>query len=163
MPLLSLMHKADSVARVTRSAGERVEARGDASLAWAALALARRDTSEGLGRFMAFPDSLCADSYASLSPSLAPLNTLRFQLLTALGRDRDAASVLDRQVTLPLTASSVIAMLARGHVAERLRDRATAARQYRFVADVWRNSDPELQAYVAEARLALERLGNVPR
>jgi hypothetical protein len=31
--------------------------------------------------------------------------------------------------------------------------------RYRFVADAWREPDPELQAYVTEARNALRRLG----
>jgi len=157
--LLRLMHRGDSVAKVARGVGELVDARADERLAGAALALARRDTTEALRQFLAFPDSLCTRMYGSLSPSLAPLNTVRFQLLAAKGRDREAALVLDRQVTLPLTVGSVLATLERAHVAERLGDRATAVQKYRLVVDVWRNADPELQQYVAEARSALTRLG----
>jgi serine/threonine-protein kinase len=162
-PLFHLMHRGESVARVARSVVEIVDARADERLAWAALALARSDTEEALRRFLAFPDSLCTGLYGSLSPSLAPLNAVRFQLLAAKRRDREAALVFDRQVTLPLTAGSVIATLERGRVAERLGDRATAAQKYRLIVDVWRNADPELQPYVAEARSALKRLAGGPR
>ena len=52
--------------------------------------------------------------------------------------------------------------LERGRVNERLRERDKAVTAYQFVADVWRNADPELQPYVAEARAALVRLGRKP-
>ena len=139
-----------------------LDARADASLARAALALARRDTAEALQRFLAFPDSLCARFYGSLSPSLAPLSMERFSLLAATGRDREAARVFDQKVTMPLTASSVWGTLERGQIAERLGDLATAARDYEFVVAVWRNADPELQPYVTEARVALQHLGATP-
>src|SRR5207237_1238380 len=73
VPLLELMRRGDSMVRSARSVVQLVDARADASLAAAALALARRDTAEALQRFLAFPDSLCAGFYGSLSPSLAPL------------------------------------------------------------------------------------------
>jgi serine/threonine-protein kinase len=160
--LLTLMRRGDSVARSTRSLGVLVAALGDARLGRAALALARRDTADALRQFLAFPDSLCARSYGALSPGLAPLRMMRFQLLAAVRRDREAALLFDRQVTLPLAAAAVTGMLQRGHVAERLGDRATAIQAYRFVSAVWRNSDPELRPYVAEARTALQRLGIEP-
>jgi len=157
--LMSLLRRGDSVARSARSIPRLVDAWADTSLARAALALARRDTAEALRRFLAFPDSLCAGFYTSLSPSLAPLNMVRFDLLAATGRNRDAASLFDRQVTLPLTLSAVIRTLARARVAERLGDRAVALHAYQFVIAVWRNADPDLDPYVAEARAALNRLG----
>ena len=161
--LFTLIRHGDSVVRSARSIAERIDARADASLGRAALALARRDTGEALRRFLAFPDSLCAHLYGSLSPSLAPLHMVRFQLLAATGRDREAALVFDQQVTVPLTASSVMATLQRGSIAERLGDRPTALRHYQFVLAVWRNADPELQPYVAKAHAALKRLGGEPR
>ena len=160
--LVKLMRRGDSTARSPRSVVQLLDARADASLARAALALARRDTAEALQRFLAFPDSLCARFYGSLSPSLAPLSMERFSLLAATGRDREAARVFDQQVTMPLTASSVWGTLERGQIAERLGDLATAARDYEFVVAVWRNADPELQPYVTEARVALQHLGATP-
>jgi serine/threonine-protein kinase len=161
--LLSLMRRGDSVARSARSVPTLVDAWADTSLARAALALARRDTAEALRRFLAFPDSLCSGFYASLSPSLAPLKMMRFELLAATGRDREAAAVADGQVTLPLTVSAVIRTLERARVAERLGDRATAIHAYQFVIAIWRDADPGLGPYVAEARAALNRLGVEPR
>ncbi len=157
--LVKLMRRGDSTARSPRSVVQLLDARADASLARAALALARRDTAEALQRFLAFPDSLCARFYGSLSPSLAPLSMERFSLLAATGRDREAARVFDQQVTMPLTASSVWGALERGRIAERVGDLPTAARDYEFVMAVWRNADPELQPYVREARVALQHLG----
>ena len=145
--------------RSARSVVQLVDARADASLAAAALALARRDTAEALQRFLAFPDSLCAGFYGSLSPSLAPLQMERFRLLAATGRDREAARVFDQQVTMPLSTGSILGTLDRGRIAERLGDLVTAAREYQFVVDVWRNADSELRPYVTEARVALQRLG----
>jgi hypothetical protein len=52
----------------------------------------------------------------------------------------------------------VLWTLERGRVAERLAKREKAAQAYQYVADVWRNADPELQPYVAEAKQGLERL-----
>jgi len=156
--LLSLLRRGESVARSTRSIPRLVDAWADTGLAHAALALARRDTADALRRFLAFPDSLCSGFYAALSPSLAPLKRIRFELLAATGRDRDAASVVDRQVTLPLTLSAIIGTLERARAAERLGDRSGALHAYQFVIAVWRNADPELGAYVAEARAAVKRL-----
>ena len=163
LPLLKLVRRAGSMARSARSEVQVLDARADASLARAALALARRDTAEALQRFLAFPDSLCAGFYGSLSPSLAPLQTERFRLLAATGREREAARVFDQQVTMPLTVGSVLGTLERGRIAERLGDHATAAQNYGFVVAVWRNADPELRPYVEEAHAALARLGAEPR
>jgi len=82
----------------------------------------------------------------------------RFGLLAATGRYREAALVFDQQVTVPLTVGSVMTTLERGRIAERLDDRATAIRMYRFVVEVWRNADPELQPQVRRALEALKRL-----
>jgi len=161
--LLKLMRRGDLMVRSARSVVQLADARADTSLARAALALARRDTAEALHRFLAFPDSLCASFYGSLSPSLAPLHMERFRLLAATGREREAARVFDQQVTMPLTVGSVLGTLERGRIAERLGDRATAAQNYGFVVAVWRNADPELRPYVEEAHAALPRLGAEPR
>jgi hypothetical protein len=53
--------------------------------------------------------------------------------------------------------------LERGRVAERLGDRETAVKAYTYVSVLWRNADPELQPYVAEARAGLQRLTSEPK
>jgi len=163
VPLLSLMRRGDAVARSAGTVVKLVDARADANLARAALALARRDTVEALRRFLAFPDSLCSAQYGSLAPSLAPLHLVRFELLAATGRDREAAQLFDQQVTVPLTTGSVLAALERGRIAERLGDRSTAVQHYRFVLSVWANADPELRPNVEAALVGLQRLGAASR
>ena len=163
VPLLRLMRMGDSAARSAGAVVKIVDARADANLARATLALARHDTADALRQFVAFPESLCAGQSSSLAPSLAPLHLMRFELLAATGHDREAALVFDRQVTAPLTIGSVMATLERGRIAERLGDRTTAVRMYRFVVDVWSNPDPELHVPVSEARAALARLTGEPR
>jgi len=160
--LLALMHRGESVARSVRNAVLFAAARGDAILARAALALARRDTAEALRRLLAFPDSLCASPYGSLSLGLGPLRMIQFHLLAATHHDRDAARLFDQQVSLPLGASAITGTLERGQVAEHLGDRVTATRAYEFVVAAWRNADPRLHRYVTEAQAALQRLGHRP-
>jgi len=59
--------------------------------------------------------------------------------------------------------SEVLWTLERARVAERLGDREKAARDYQYVANVWRHADPELQPYVTEAREGLTRVVGEPR
>jgi hypothetical protein len=47
-------------------------------------------------------------------------------------------------------------------VAERRGEREKAIHAYQYVADVWQHADPELQAYVTEAREGLKRLTSEP-
>ena len=49
-------------------------------------------------------------------------------------------------------------MLDRARIAESLGEREKAIDSYRFVVDVWRHADPELEPYVREARAGLGRL-----
>jgi serine/threonine-protein kinase len=115
----------------------------------AALSLAAGDTAKALTRFLAFPDSLCPD---------APrLREIRFRLLAASRREREAAAVFDRSHDrwVPL-------VLERARIAERLGDRPTAVKYYRFVAQAWLHADPELQPVVAEARASIVRLAGAP-
>jgi hypothetical protein len=83
---------------------------------------------------------------------------LKFQLLAAAGRERDALKVFDPRVRLPRSPLWVLGMLERGRAAERCGERGKAMECYQFVVDVWRHADPELQRQVNEAREALERL-----
>jgi len=127
-----------------------------ADAARAFLALARRDTAEALKRLAALPDSLCI--FCSYLPRLAYV-----QLLEARRRDREAALLLERPSTFYMAPTWGLWQLLRGRVNERLGDRDKAIDAYRFVADVWRNADPELQPYVDEAKAALKRLTGEPK
>jgi serine/threonine-protein kinase len=126
-----------------------------AQAAPAYLALARGDTAGALDQLVALPDSLC------LICALERLATVR--LLTATGRFREAAPRLDRPISqFPEVLDGVWA-LERARVNERLGDRDKAIDAYSFVAQSWRQADPELQPVVAEARAALGRLTAEPR
>ena len=121
----------------------------------ATLALARRDTVEALRRLVALPDSAVAQDWR--------VRLLKFQLLAAAGRDRDALKVFDPRIRTPLSPLWVLGMLERGRASERRGERAKAIECYKFVVDVWRHADPELQGYVTEAQEALARLAKEER
>ena len=114
------------------------------------LALARRDTSEALQRFTELRDAEEMGFWDPLALS---------RLLVAEGRDAEALEVLKDPYTSqwPVPTRGYWA-LERARLADRLGDRETAIDSYQFVADVWRNSDEELQSHVTEAREALRRL-----
>ncbi len=118
------------------------------------LALARGDSAEALRRFTGLPDTVCPCAFDQIT---------RAELLSARGKNREALAVFD--VQLPTFASPAEALwrLERGRVAERAGERDRAIEDYRFVADVWRFADPELQPYVEEAKAALARLAKEGR
>ncbi len=120
----------------------------DAALAY--LDLVRRDTAAAVRRLESLPDSLCAVCYFERL-TLA-------QLLSARHEDEKAAKLLDRSLTELTVPSHVLWALERARVAERMGNRAKASRDYQYVADAWRQADPQLQPYVTEAREALSRL-----
>ena len=60
-------------------------------------------------------------------------------------------------------AFDVVWALERARVNDRLGNEEEAIEAYAFVADSWRNADPELQPVVEEARAALARLSGEPR
>ncbi len=160
--LLALARRDSLAARTASSVPAVQRIRGSYELARAALALARQDTAEALRRFSIFPDSLCPGhvSYeADAASSFLPIT--RFRLLHATGRDREAVALLVNDFP-GISATWVLGVFDAGGIAERLGDRQAATQCYRFVAQVWRNADPELQPYVAEARTALARLGAEP-
>jgi tetratricopeptide (TPR) repeat protein len=119
------------------------------------LALARGDTAGALDRLMTLPDSLCL--------ICAFERLARVRLLTATGRDREAAPQLDLSIALFPEVLDVVWALERARVNERLGDRDKAIESYSFVTQSWRQTDPELQPVVAEARAALGRLTAEPR
>jgi len=118
------------------------------------VALARRDTAAALARFSTLPDSLC--------PFCWTHSLTRAQLLSAKGRDREAAAVLNREPGNPADPRSILWQLERGRVNERLGNRADALSAFRRVATMWRNADPELKPYAEEAQAAVERLAREP-
>jgi hypothetical protein len=152
------------VARRAQSAGrlDAQQARREswhylAEAALAYLALARHDTTESLRRFLALPDSLCIDcNFDRLETAM---------LLAASGRDREAYASLVAvwpEVSYAPRVSEGLWILERARLAERLGARKTAADAYRWVAEIWRNADPELQPYVVDARTGLARMAGQP-
>ena len=147
--------RADSVARTTPHAWQRARSRYLSDAAQAYLALARRDSGEALRRLTALPDTV---------PLTSPFEPLvRAQLLALRGRHQEAAALLDQDFPAYLHPGETLWRLERGRVNERLGRRDKAIPEYRFVADVWRHADPELQPYVDEAKAALKRLTGEPR
>jgi len=135
-------------------ATSRLHASYVVQLAAAYLALARGDSASAVERFTALPDSLCilADCF------LERLTTSH--LLAARAQQERAATLLDPWLYRNEDGFLVVpATLDRARWAERLGDRDTAERLYRWVAAMWRNADPSLQGYVREARAGMDRLG----
>ncbi len=153
--LREFISRADSLVRATPHQRERAAARYAADAGQAYLALARQDTVDALRRFAGLPDTVQAGT---------PFERLvQAQILGAQGRDREAAAIIDQDYRAYYDAGEALWVLERGRVNERLGNREKAIDAYRFVADVWRNADPELQPYVEEAKAALKRLGGEPR
>jgi TolB-like protein len=120
-----------------------------AGAASAYLVLARSDTADALRRFAALGDSIAYPMYVRLTEA---------QLLAAQGREREAAVLLQPDYLDEPVPREVFRYLVRARVAERLGQRDQAIPAYQLVASLWRNADPELQPFVAEARAALRRL-----
>ncbi|MEJ2239348.1 MAG: serine/threonine-protein kinase [Gemmatimonadales bacterium] len=137
--------------------GPRLEDAARTARAYAALA--RGDTLEALSLLEDIPDwPRCYYCYDQ--------RLTRAQVLARIGRDREAADLLDHMPFERLFApasEAVVAALERGRVHERLGNREAAVRAYSYVADAWRNADPELQPIVVEAREALQRLAGEGR
>jgi serine/threonine-protein kinase len=140
---------ADSLARGSTDSTLRGWAEYAGANARAYLALARRDTGDALTRFINLPDSLC---FACFDASIT-----RLLLRSARGDYRTVRDDPGPWSMFP-TGSHVIGRLEQARAAERLGERERAARGYQYVVDAWRNADPELQPYVAEARSALQGL-----
>ncbi len=118
------------------------------------LALARGDTADALRQFTSLPDTVCPCVFDQIVES---------QLLLAAGRVQDAAAVFRGNFPPFMSPAEGLWRLQRGRTLEQLGDQENAVEDYRFVVDVWRKADPELQPYVSEARNALVRLTKEPR
>ena len=119
------------------------------------LALARGDSTAAFATMLALPDTILSGYVPRLTKA---------QLLVAHGRDREAAALLDQALCCARNSPlEVVLELDRARLAERLGDVPRAIEGYRYVVDMWRYADPELQPFVAEARQALGRLTAEPR
>jgi eukaryotic-like serine/threonine-protein kinase len=121
-----------------------------AAAAEAYLALARGDSALALRRFLALPHAKC--------PACQLDRLTAAQLLVERKLDREAWPLLQSAFPSAALPSAVLWALLRGRVAERIGEREHGIRSYAWVAGMWRNADPELQPYVAEAREGLARL-----
>ncbi len=149
--LRAAVGRADSTVKAATSSWAGDIARYTAVSARAWLALARSDTAEAVRVFDTVPDTMCAWCYMM---DAWP----RARLLAAAGRLQDAAALLEVQPAEWMNPIDIARVLDRARVHERLGNRARARSEYTFVANAWRNADPELQPLVAEARAGAERL-----
>jgi serine/threonine-protein kinase len=116
------------------------------------------DTTTALRLFEALPDTTYCERVPCVEQKLVEAT-----LLAARGEDLKAAALLDEWIPSIVGIVGVLGLAERARIAERLGDRTTALRDYQHVADAWRNADPELAGYVAEAREGLARLTQEPR
>lgn len=149
------IRREDSLARFGSERVERVRGLYQGARGRAYLALARHDTSEALRQFAALPDSLCGGCFEGPAWD----RVTRAQLLVARGRQAEAARLLELYIPAFPRPLSVVAMLERGRVADKIGNRDKAIAAYRFVVDVWLRADSVLQPYVADARARLKQLG----
>ena len=150
-----LQRRGDSLAHASPDSARRAQTTYASKAALAYLSLLRGDTVAAIQQLETLPDSLCPFCYSARF-TLA-------QLLSAKGDDRKAFDLMDGYLMELLVPSEVLWTMERARVAERLGDRETAARDYQYVADVWRRADPQLQPYVAEAKEGLLRVSGEPR
>ena len=120
--------------------------------AQAYFAVAKRDTAGAMRLLRGLSDSWCVRC------STAPQYLLLARLLHARADDAQAAQLLEADYHWSIRPIIVLWRLERARVNERLGRRELAMNEYQFVADVWRDADGQLQAYVDEARTALRRL-----
>ena len=155
----AVVRLADSLARLpARGPDRRRSATYLRQAARAALALARHDSAAALGALDVVPDTLLVGA------GFAVLRLVSAQLLAAKGRDREAAEVLDEAPRDGVISPTLVLIeLERARIAERMGDKPRAAEGYQYVASMWRDADPELQPFVAEAREALQRVVGEPQ
>jgi tetratricopeptide (TPR) repeat protein len=152
--LVRWMRLADLVARTSQDSTLRAGAEFGRALSRAYLALLRRDTTEALERFNNLPDTVCFACFE--------YRITRLFLRSARGEYRAVLDDMGPWTMLPSSAY-VVGRLEQARVAERQGERERATRDYQYVVEAWRNADPELQPYVAEARGALQGLTQEPR
>ncbi len=144
--------RAAAVARGARSPSLVEDATQLGGLAGAFLTLARLDSAGALLQLQSIPDTLCS------GPSCFYGKLTLARLLAARREYRAAGDLLERWWWQAQGPVRILAVLERGRIAEHLGEREKAVESYRYVAEVWRRADPELQPYAAEAREGLARL-----
>ena len=153
--IIRFLEKLESAAHTKDGSEDSVSSNRLLSLAQTHLGLARRDTAAGLKAYMPLIQTSCP-WWCQGSQLVAA------RLLASRGELQTAAAILNVPPTLEgdllPRLSDVFWLLERGRVAERVGDHTRAIEAYRYVTAVWRNADPELQPFVAEARQALGRL-----
>jgi hypothetical protein len=133
--------------RTTGTRGQQRAAGYNALAAAAYLALARRDSSEALVRFLALPDTLCLGCY------MDRYSTAR--LLAAAGRLPEAEALLSERLYWTLTPAEIWILAEHGRVAARRGNARAAAESYSRVIRAWERGDPEVQHVVSGARQGL--------
>jgi serine/threonine-protein kinase len=114
------------------------------------LMAARGDTAGAVRTLLALPMTACRGAPCE--------GGFLSALLAASGRDRDAATVLDRWLPSATALSVPMEWLLRGRIAERQGDRAAAAAAYRRVLVLWGQGDAFTRRVADEARGALTRV-----
>jgi eukaryotic-like serine/threonine-protein kinase len=149
--LTQLARTLDSLgASVRGSAGADGQLLASLVTAWATLA--RGDSARALTQFAALPTSICRGS------PCAGLTLAR--LLTAAGRDREAARVLDRWMpTGATTIAAPNAMLLRGELAAKLGDNSRAKYWLSSLITRWEGGGAAVQPSVRAARDRLRQIG----
>jgi len=153
----NLAHRAEALARSVPKPADRDFWRYVAAATGPYLALARSDTAAALKRFASLPDSLCSACY--------PERLTWVLLLERRREDRRTRVIVDQELEQLgwVVPSRVLWVLERGRVNERLGNKEKAIVAFRYVSDMWRHADPELQPYVEEAKAALKRLAGEPQ
>ena len=148
--LAEMRRVGDAVARTGADGATRTQARVLSAAARGYLALARRDSTEALARFLDAPDSLCQFCDA--------MRLTKAGLLAAGGRPSEAIAVLEFDLERNIFPLAFALRLKRARLAEQLGDTATAADDYSRVARAWIRGDPAMRDSAEVARAALERL-----
>ena len=146
-----ITHLGDSLVKLPRPPVEAPLIRHALAVGHAYTTLARRDSVGALRELAAIPDSSCH--------SCGWQFITQAQLLSALGRNAEAAAVLDETGVFngPI---GTLAEFERARVAEKLGDKARARDGYAFVAGMWQRGDPFFKRYADEASAALKRLSD---
>jgi hypothetical protein len=147
--ILYVTHLGDSVVKLPHPPADPALIEHTLAVAHAYLTLARHDSAAALREFNAIPDSLChACGWSFITQA---------QLLSALGRNAEAAAVLD-ELGVFNSPVGTLAEFERARVAEKLGDKPRARDGYAFVAGMWEHGDPFFKRYADEASAGLKRL-----
>lgn len=127
----------------------------------ARVALQRGDSASALAEIQTAHQVVY--NYAIVSPYYAGAfdRFLRAELLSALGRDREALKWYENLASTSTGEMLLVpmALLGQARSHERLGNRAAAAADYDRFNELWRDADPTLQPMVEQARAARARLG----